>query len=228
MSFLKGLGSVIGEVTGTVIGGTIKATGQITNIEFVEEIGDGVKKASSFAGDKLGEVASGTWDAASGIVTQNEDKLDTGLNDMGKAIGDTAKAAGHTICHVVDNGKDVVEGLKDGDDHQLKNGAKGLIKVGAFGALSLGIIDLVDGADATDHNVASSASTDSVNITSETTLPAAEENVNLVENPNHHHVEPHFRTLADGTTIWVDGDGDTSTDTYEGWTQSNPDYRVKG
>lgn len=50
----------------------------------------------------------------------------------------------------------------------------------------------------------------------------------LVENPNQHHVEPHWSTLPSGEQIWVDGDGDTSTDTTEGWTQSNPDYRVKG
>lgn len=101
MSFLKGLGSFVGEVAGTVVGGTVKTVGQLVDIKFVEEIGEGVKKASSFTGDELGEVASGTWDTAVGLVTQDEEKLDVGLNDMGKAIGDTAKAAGYTVCHVV-------------------------------------------------------------------------------------------------------------------------------
>lgn len=41
-----------------------------------------------------------------------------------------------------------------------------------------------------------------------------------------HHVSPHYRTLPDGREIWVDGDGDTTVDTYDGWMQHNPDYRV--
>lgn len=36
-------------------------------------------------GSIIGEVASGTWDTDAGIVNQNEEKLDAGLNDMGKA-----------------------------------------------------------------------------------------------------------------------------------------------
>lgn len=88
------------------------------------------------------------------------------------------------------------------------------------------VIDLVDGADAIDDNLASTTSADSVNIPSEPALLATDDNVTLVENPNVHDVELHYRTLSDGTRIWVDGD--TSIDTYEGWTQSNPDYRVKG
>lgn len=211
MSFLKGLGSFVG--------GTVKTVGQLVDIRFVEEIGEGVKKASCFTGDKLGGVASGTWDTAVGFVTQDEEKLDVALNDMGKAIGDTAKAAGYTVCHVVENGKDVVIGIKDGDDQQLMDGAKGLVKVGVVGALSFGVIDLVDGADGIEG--------DAPNATSEVGLPNAEQNVNLLENPNNHHVEPYWRTLADGTETWVDGDGDSSENTNEGWTQSNPDYRVK-
>lgn len=52
-----------------------------------------------------------------------------------------------------------------------------------------------------------------------------------VENPNTHHVDPHWVTgyeRADGTHVdgyWRDGDGDTSKDTDGGWTQHNPDYK---
>lgn len=130
MGFLKGVFSFVGEVAGDVVGGTVNIIGEVTGSEFIEEIGDGIKRASSFAGDKLGEAASGTWDIAAGIITQDETQLDAGLNDMGKAIGDTAKAAGHTICNVVENGADVVGGLIDGDNERLKQGAKGVIKVG--------------------------------------------------------------------------------------------------
>ena len=48
----------------------------------------------------------------------------------------------------------------------------------------------------------------------------------LTENPNMHHVTPHERVLSDGRTIWVDGDGDTTVDTSDGWFQGNPNYRI--
>ncbi len=104
-------------------------------------------------------------------------------------------------------------GLVDGDTERLQEGAKGLIKFGAVGALSFDMVDLVDGMDG-DALVATDSAAD---VSSDTTL---------VKNPNQHHVESHWRTFPSGEQIWVDGD--TSTNTTEGWTQSNPDYRVKG
>lgn len=85
-----------------------------------------------------------------------------------------------------------------------------------------GVIDLVDGADGIEGDAPTCSTTDA-NATGEVSLPNADQNVNLVENPNDHHVEPYWRTLEDGTEIWVDGDGDSSENTNEGWTQSNPD-----
>ena len=104
-------------------------------------------------------------------------------------------------------------GLVDGDIERLQEGAKGIIKFGAVGALSFVMVELVDGGD-----VDAKVATDSAALSSDTTL---------VENPNQHHVEPHWRTHPRGEQIWVDGDGDTSINTTEGWTQSNPDYREK-
>jgi len=46
------------------------------------------------------------------------------------------------------------------------------------------------------------------------------------EESDTHFVSPHERQLQDGSTIWVDGDGDTSVDLDVGegggWIQSNP------
>lgn len=49
----------------------------------------------------------------------------------------------------------------------------------------------------------------------------------IVENPNMHHVEPHWRHYSDGSKTWVDGDGDSTVNTYKGWKQHNPNYRIK-
>jgi len=228
MGFLKELGSFVGEVAGGVIGGTVNIIGELTGSEFIEEIGDGIKKASSFAGEKLGEAASGTWDVAAGIITQDETQLNAGLSDMGKAVGDTAKAAGHTICNVVENGASVVGGVVDGDTDRLKEGAKGLVKFGVVGALSFGVIDLMDGADGINAESPAVGSDHSASTTTSSGLPTNDSDVTLVDNLNDHHVEPHWRSLPNGEQIWVDGDGDTSVHTDGGWTQSNPDFRVTG
>jgi len=225
MGFLKELGSFVGDVAGGIVGGTVNVIGELTGSEFIEEIGDGIKKASSFAGEKLGEAASGTWDVGAGIITQDEDQLNAGLSDMGRAVGDTAKAAGHTICNVVENGANVVGGIANGDTSRLKDGAKGLVKFGVVGALSFGVIDLIDGPDGEAPTVGSDHS---ASVTTDAGLPTTASDVTLVDNPNNHYVEPHWRSLPNGDQIWVDGDGDTSVHTDGGWTQSNPDYRVNG
>lgn len=219
MGFLKGLGSLIGEVTGEIVGGTVNLIGEVTGSEFIEEIGDGIKKASSFAGDKLGEAASGTWDVAAGIITQDEYQRKEGFSDLGQATGDTLKAVGNTVVHVAKNGAEVVDSLTAGDTERLQGGVKELVKVGAVGALSFGIIDLVDGSEGGASPVS--------NQTAFLPLADGASDTALAENPNSHHVEPHWRTLPSGEQIWVDGDGDTSVNTNEGWIQSNPDYRVK-
>lgn len=114
----------------------------------------------------------------------------------------------------MENGSNVVGGLVDGDREHLQEGAKGLIKFGAVGALSFGMVELVDGVD-----VDAKAAADPVPLSSDKAL---------VENPNQHYVEPYWRTLPGGEQILVDDDGDTSVNTTKGWTQLNRDYHVKG
>ena len=83
-------GNTKGTGIGEVVGGTVNLVGEVTGSEFIEEIGDGIKKASTFVGDKLREVASGTWDVAAGLITQDEIQLNEGFKDIGQAAGDTA------------------------------------------------------------------------------------------------------------------------------------------
>ena len=90
--------------------------------------------------------------------------------------------------------------MVDGDTDRFKEGTKGLVKVGVVGALSFGIIDLVDGVDSvidnTDTNFAQAEDT-----FQSADVPAGQTHAELVENPNSHHVSPHWRTLLSGETI---------------------------
>jgi hypothetical protein len=228
MSFLKGLGKVAGQVAGGVVGGTVKIIGEATNNKFIQEVGDGVYHASVQAGELAGQAASGLVDVASGIIKQDESKLNEGFNDIGNAVGTTARGVGRTLVNVVDNGSHVVNGLIENDNERLKAGAKGLIKTAAVATLAVGVLDIVDGAEHASAEDLPETHTDEVHIvephtvSSDESLAAAESNTT-----NTHHVEPHWRTLADGRTIWVDGDGNPDTHlTSEqggGFYRSNPD-----
>lgn len=227
MGFLKELGKLAGDVAGTVVGGTVKVVGEVTGVKLIEEIGDGVKRASSFAGETIGQAASGIWDIGAGLVTQDQRQLDEGLGDIGGAIGSTARGVGMTVVNVVENGGKVVGGVFNGNGEQFAEGAKGLVKTAAIGALAIGVIDVVDGADGAPGEAAVAAEEPDTSVEAGQPDVAAED-VTLVENPNTHHVEPHWRTLPDGREVWVDGDGDSSVNTTGGWEQHNPDYREKG
>ncbi|NRF94564.1 hypothetical protein HQN89_27045 [Paenibacillus frigoriresistens] len=224
MGFLKELGSFIGDVAGTVVGGTVKAVGEITGVEFLEEIGDGVKKASSIAGETLGKVASGAWDVGAGIITQDEQQLEEGFSDIGSAVSSTAKGIGNTIVNVAENGGKVIEGIFTGDGEEFMQGAKGLIKTAAISTLAIGVVDFIEGVDGTDVDIAADDVDELPHHLASTTT--VDPNADTIDIPDTHHVEPHWRHLADGRTIWVDGDGDTSVNTSGGWDQHNPNYQV--
>lgn len=96
------------------------------------------------------------------------------------------------------------------------------MKVVAVGVLSFGVIDFIDGADVNDDGPTTIGYDHSASIS------PSDGDVALVDKTNNHHVEPHWRTLPDGTQSWFYGDGNTSVHTNAGWIQIKLDYRVKG
>lgn len=72
---------------------------------------------------------------------------------------------------------------------------------------------MVNGADGIDADSSTTPFTPLPVSTNEVGVSTSERDVELIENTNSHHVEPHWRTLPEGSTIWVDGDGDTSVHT---------------
>jgi hypothetical protein len=113
VGFLRNLGKLTGKVTGSVIGGTVKAVGEVTGSKFVSEVGEGVKKASEFAGDRLGQVTDGAWNAATGLLTDDKKKVGRGLHDITDSITQTAKGIVDTAKHTYQSGKELYEDAKD-------------------------------------------------------------------------------------------------------------------
>ncbi|MFJ7976650.1 hypothetical protein ACIQZI_13255 [Peribacillus sp. NPDC096379] len=215
MGLFRELGNGLGTLAGTVVGGPIKFIGEVTGASLLEDIGDGVKKASAFAGDTIGTLTDGAVNTVSGIVQDDVNKRDEGLNDMGAAVGITAKGVYYTAKNAVKNSGEVIVGAIDGDMDMVKKGASGLVTTVAVGALAIGVVDVLDGADgvSTDANI-------------------AQENTDN-QSPGTHDVKPGYvegYTRADGTVVsdyYRDGDGNPNTQLTEeqggGYDRSNPD-----
>lgn len=215
MNFFRGLGKVLGNVTGTVVGEPIKMVGEITGAKLLEDIGDGVKKASVFTGDTLGTFTDGVVNTVSGLVQEDMNKRDEGLSNIGDAVGRTAKGVYYTTKNAVKNGGEVVVGAFDGDMEKVKKGASGLVTTVAVGALAIGFVDIIDGEDGLPDG-------------SEVTLDDSNNLNSGTHSVEPNHVEGYIR--GDGTVVsdyYRDGDGNPNTQlTAEnggGYDRSNPD-----
>lgn len=239
MSFLKGLGQFAGEVTGKVIGGSVRVVGEITGSPFIKEVGDSVEKATIIAGTTAGGLAGGVYDTAAGLITSNEEQSSNGMKDIGGAVSTTAKGIVSSVKYTYANGKELVEGFKQDDYEKVKDGAKGLIKVAAVATLAVGVLDIIDGADGIDNGeVAEASSIEVADANTEVNSIDSTETMNstettTIENPNMHDVEAHYvegYERADGTYVegyFRDGDGNTQVDNPDGgYTQHNPDYKA--
>ncbi|MGQ4668588.1 hypothetical protein AB3Z07_12825 [Metabacillus halosaccharovorans] len=228
MGFLRDLGKFAGKATGTVIGGAVNVVGDVTGSKFIKEVGDGVKKASEFAGDTVGQIADGAWNTASGMIQDDKSKIDQGLNDMGDSVGRTTKGVYHTAKNTYHSGKSTYEGFRDGDDTKIKQGLRDIGKTVAIGTLAVGVIDLVDGVDGGDpstnnQNMAEGGTEGSSNVhqvqphVAQTDVATS---ADTTEQPGTHHVKPHWVEghWRDGVWIdgyWRDGDGNTAVNLTE-------------
>ncbi|WP_340399358.1 hypothetical protein [Paenibacillus sp. FSL H8-0079] len=150
MSFLKGMGQLAGEVTGKVLGGSVRVVGELAGSPFIKEIGNGVEKATINTGKTVGQLASGTYDLANGAIRKDDTAIDAGLADIGGAVTNTAKGVAISAKYVYKGGKDVVVGLKEEDKDRVKLGAKNLLAAAAVTTLAVGVIDAVDGVEGVD------------------------------------------------------------------------------
>ena len=207
MGFLKDLGKGIGSVAGVVVGAPVAAVGELVDSDFLKDIGKGAYNATKRTGEVLGSIVEGTADVVSGAVNSDSCKRSEGYDKIFTTTGEYIESIGRGICSLAGAGVDTVGAIVDGDtDRALKTG-KELAKVAAVSVLSIGVVDAVDAVDGLDV--------------------ITDDEYDLVENPETHHVDPYYRTLPDGRVILVDGDGDSSIDTGNGWEQSNPDFRIK-
>ncbi len=210
MGLLKDLGKLAGAVTGVVIAAPVYLAGEIVNSDFIKEVAETAYKVTESTGTAVGSIAEGTTYCVFGAIEKDNQKMKDGFSQVVDTGVNTVVGMGKGMINVADKGLTTVGAILAGDQEQAIKAGKELVKVACVSALAVGMADVIDGV--IENDVAFDSDVD--------------DDYELVENPNMHHVSPHYRTLPDGREIWVDGDGNTNIDTYEGWKQHNPDYRV--
>lgn len=224
MGFIKDLGSFAGKVAGGVVGGALEIVGEATNSDFIKDVGKGVNQVSSRSGELIGSLVEGTVNTVTGVISDDDYLKNKGKEQFSDAAVDTITGVANGFVTVGKKGIDTAGAILDGDKEKLIECGKDFAKIAAVGALSIGVIDAVDCLcdldilDGSDHI----AMFDGIDM--DDTVDVDFDDVD-VDNPNVHSVTPHWRTLSDGGEIWVDGDGDTSVNTGDGWIQHNPDYK---
>lgn len=219
MGFFTSLGNVAGTLVGGVVGGTVSLVGDIVDSNTIREIGQGAYKVTANTGKQLGRMADGAAKCVGGIITEDKNKTSAGAKEMMDTASEVVKQTGKGIASTVSMGLEGVDAILDGDEKKAVDIGKKFVKGAAIGILSVGVLDAVDGM--MDGNILDSDGDGVPDFLDD------DKTYQLVENSNTHHVTPHWRHYADGSKTWVDGDGNGAVNTYDGWTQHNPDYRVK-
>lgn len=209
MGFIKDFGKGVGFAAGMVIGAPISFVGEVVNSDFIKEIGIGAGRATMRTGEMLGNVTEGAVETVYGTVTSDKTMQSGDIEKVVDSGTAYVKGIGNGIARTTENVIETASAIIDGDTDKAVKVGKELIKTAAIATLAVTVTDVIDGLDIFDDADDSLADND-----------------DFIENPNIHHVTPHERTLADGRTIWVDGDGNTAVDTFDGWFQTNPDYKA--
>lgn len=204
MNSFRTFGKDLGKLVGTVVAAPLYLASEITDSDFMRDVADTAVKVSSHTGGLIADVAQGTGKCIGGVINNDGKAIGEGLGQVLEASANTAVGMGKGMVHVVCQGAETAGAILSGDTETAIKTGKELAKVALVGAFAVGIGDVIEGV-----------------------MDLDTDDYKLVENENTHYVTPHNRTLPDGRVIWVDGDGNTAIDRDYGWTQSNPDYRVK-
>ncbi|SEN88631.1 DNase/tRNase domain of colicin-like bacteriocin [Mesobacillus persicus] len=147
MSFFREVGKGVGWVAGGVLGGGIKLAGKAVKSEWVEDVGDGVKQASTIALDNAGQFLDGAVKGTYGVVKKDSLRKQEGVLDLKDSSVRTLKGLGSTISYTATNTGTAIGGLIGGDKEKSLQGVKNVGKVAAVIALAVGVVDIVDGVD---------------------------------------------------------------------------------
>jgi hypothetical protein len=147
VNIFRTVGKGAGKLGGGVIGGSVRLAGKKLNSPWLEDVGEGVKHASTAALDNAGQFLDGAVQGTYGLIKKDGYHREQGFLHFKEAGSRTVKGLGTALKYTAQNTGTAFKGLVVGDKEQAIKGAKNLGKVAAVSMLAIGFVDLVDGAD---------------------------------------------------------------------------------
>ncbi len=150
MGLIKGLGSFAGKLAGGVVGGAVEFVGEVTNNNFIKEVGQSVYQVSSKSGELLGSLAEGTIDTVEGIISHDDYLRNKGTRQFLDAAGDTITGVANGIVTVAKQGINTAVAILDDNKGKEIESGNDLVKIAAVGVLPIGVVDGLDDLDEID------------------------------------------------------------------------------
>jgi hypothetical protein len=151
MDILKKAGIIGGAVAGGIIGGAFSMAGHLTKNKFVDDLGNNIIDSTILTGSIAGEIASGAYDVIAGSIIKDPKHIDRGKEDL---ISGGSKILGNYVNNaklIIENGGDILGGIKKRDKKRTLKGVKNVTKVVAVGIVTVGAIKInTDNVDSPD------------------------------------------------------------------------------
>lgn len=127
-------------IGGAVIGGLCSVAGKLSNIKFLDELGDAIIDSTILTGSIAGEIAGGAVDLAIGKVRRNDGMKRRGIRDLKSGGNKVFRNWVDNFYVLADNSGEIIRGVKERDGRKVLNGTKTLGKVAAIGFITVGAI----------------------------------------------------------------------------------------
>lgn len=142
MKALKKAGIVGGAVIGGVIGGIFSVVGAVSDKKVLDEIGASIIDSSITTGAIVGTVASGTADVLVGKIARKPKLVKHGKKDLKKSGGDMVDNFFENLGVTLENGNEIVAGIKKRDRRRALAGTKTFFKMAAVSTLTAGAMKI--------------------------------------------------------------------------------------
>lgn len=147
MDFMKKAGIIAGATVGGIIGGTLSVVGKVTKVKIIDDIGSSIVDSTIYTGSIAGDIASGATDLVAGKVTKNQEKAQEGVDTLKEGGSKVVDNFVNNFKLVLENGGEILEGVKEKDLEKVSHGTKTLAKVVAVGAMTVGAIKIDEGEE---------------------------------------------------------------------------------
>lgn len=151
MNKIKKAGILTGAVVGGAIGGTISVIGKVSKNKFLDELGESVVDSTILTGKIAGEIVSGTTHVVTGAVSKKTDIVEEGKKDLKSAGTNVLNNFVTNVRTIVENGGEILDGVKEKDKKKVVRSTKTLVKVVAVGAITVGAVKVKPECD--DENI---------------------------------------------------------------------------